>query len=52
MPRFLINKQSKSNNSSTSLPSTDTYADAILRTFASLEPRHSSLLPTVSDQII
>jgi hypothetical protein len=50
MPRFLINQQAKPNTNDSSLSTVETYADAILRTFASLEPPYSSILPTVSDQ--
>ena len=50
MPRYLFNQQTKFNINDNSLSTTDTYADAILRTFASLEPPYSSILPTVSEQ--
>ncbi len=57
MPSLFINNQTKTNINDSSLPIIDIYADAILRTFASLKSsplitlkyRHShSCLPTVS----
>ncbi len=54
MPCLFINQQIKTNTNDGSLPIIETYADAILRTFASLDPslleyhRYHTGLPTVS----
>ncbi len=44
MSYLFINQVTKINTKDNSLPITDTYADAILRTFASLTPSSSSEL--------